>query len=127
MRPGEVFRLAFTGRERVHQTDCVHGIPMMASAIRDVHAVLSGALQQAVVWGWRTDNPARSATPPCRSHDTRMARQWLSDHVARWSSSCLRRPSRSSRAASRTRRTRPVSASSALALSSLTAARMASR
>lgn len=31
---------------------------MTATAIRDVHAVLSGALQQAVVWGWRTDNPA---------------------------------------------------------------------
>jgi integrase len=54
----------FTGKERVHQTDCVQGIPMTASAIRDVHAVLSGALQQAVVWGWRTDNPARLATPP---------------------------------------------------------------
>jgi integrase len=37
---------------------------MTASAIRDVHAVLSGALQQAVVWGWRSDNPARLATPP---------------------------------------------------------------
>ena len=58
MRPGEVFHLAFTGKERVHKTDCVLGIPMTASAIRDVHAVLSGALQQAVVWGWRTDNPA---------------------------------------------------------------------
>jgi integrase len=67
MRPGEVFRLAFTGKERVHETDCVQGIPMTASAIRDVHAVLSGALQQAVVWGWRSDNPARSATPPAQA------------------------------------------------------------
>ena len=67
MRPGEVFRLAFTGKERMHQTDCVQGITMTASAIRDVHAVLSGALQQAVVWGWRTDNPARSATPPAQA------------------------------------------------------------
>jgi integrase len=64
MQPGDVFHLAFTGKERVHQTDCVQGIPMTASAIRDVHAVLSGVLQQAVVWGWRTDNPARLATPP---------------------------------------------------------------
>jgi integrase len=64
MQPGDVFHLAFTGKERVHQTDCVQGIPMTASAIRDVHAVLSGALQQAVVWGWRTDNPARLATRP---------------------------------------------------------------
>jgi integrase len=67
MRPGETFQLAFTGKERVHQTDCVQGIPMTASAIRDVHAVLSGALQQAVVWGWRTDNPARSTTPPAQA------------------------------------------------------------
>jgi integrase len=59
--------MAFTGKERVHETDCVLGIPMTASAIRDVHAVLSGALQQAVVWGWRTDNPARSATPPAQA------------------------------------------------------------
>ena len=64
MRPGEVFRLAFTGKERIHELDCAQGIPMTPSAIRDVHAVLSGALQQAVVWGWRGDNPARLATPP---------------------------------------------------------------
>jgi hypothetical protein len=43
MRPGEVFRLRFSREERVHQTDCVQGIPMTLSAIRDVHAVLSGA------------------------------------------------------------------------------------
>jgi integrase len=51
MRPGEVFRLRFSGEERVHQTDCVQGIPMTPSAIRDVHAVLSGAFKQAMVWG----------------------------------------------------------------------------
>jgi integrase len=64
MRPGEVFRLRFTGAERVHKTDCVHGIPMTPTAIRDVHAVMSGALKQAVVWGWVSENVARSATPP---------------------------------------------------------------
>jgi integrase len=57
MRPGEAFRLAFTGKERIHETDCVQGIPMTASAIRDVHAVLSGALQQAVVWGLAQRQP----------------------------------------------------------------------
>jgi hypothetical protein len=46
MRPGEVFQLRFSGEERVHQTDCVQGIPMTPSAIRDVHAVLSGALSR---------------------------------------------------------------------------------
>ena len=64
MRPGEVFHLAFTGEERVHQADCVQGIPMTASAIRDVHAVLSGAFKQAVVWGWIGHNPVPLTTPP---------------------------------------------------------------
>ncbi len=64
MRPGEVFHLAFTGEERVHQTDCVQGIPMTASAIRDLHAVLSGAFKQAMVWGWIRHNPVPLTTPP---------------------------------------------------------------
>ena len=32
-----------------------------------IKPALSGALQQAVVWGWRSDNPARSATPPAQA------------------------------------------------------------
>jgi hypothetical protein len=64
MRPGEVFRLRFSGEERVHQTDCVQGIPMTPSAIRDVHAVLSGAFKQAMVWGWISHNPVPLTTPP---------------------------------------------------------------
>jgi len=64
MRPGEVFRLRFSGEERVHQTDCVQGIPMTPSAIRDVHAVLSGAFKQAMVWGWIRHNPVPLTTPP---------------------------------------------------------------
>jgi integrase len=71
MRPGEVFRLAFTGKEHVHQTDCVQGIPMTASAVRDVHAVLSGALQQAIVWaGEPTTRPGR------RPRQRRSRRRW---------------------------------------------------
>jgi integrase len=35
-----------------------------ASTIRQHHAILSGALSQAVKWGWVTTNVARSATPP---------------------------------------------------------------
>jgi hypothetical protein len=35
------------------------GRPMSPSSIRDVHAVLSGSPERAVVWGWRSDNPAR--------------------------------------------------------------------
>jgi len=64
MRPGEVFRLRFSGKERVHETDCVKGIPMTASALRDIHAILSGAFKQAMVWGWITQNPVAAATAP---------------------------------------------------------------
>jgi integrase len=35
-----------------------------ASAVREMHTVLSGAFNQAVVWGWTTHNPVRLATPP---------------------------------------------------------------
>ncbi|MHB1444933.1 MAG: site-specific integrase [Acidimicrobiales bacterium] len=34
------------------------------SAIRQVHALLSGAFGQAVRWGWAPVNPAKAATPP---------------------------------------------------------------
>jgi integrase len=36
------------------------------STVRQVHAVLRGALGQAVRWGWLTSNPARDATLPAR-------------------------------------------------------------
>jgi hypothetical protein len=72
MRPGGVFRLRFSGEERVHQSDCVQGIPMTASAIRNVHAVLSGAFKQAMVWGWISHNPVPLTTPPAvEQPDTR--------------------------------------------------------
>jgi integrase len=50
--------------EAVHEPDCARGWPVSASAVREVHSVLSGAFKQAVVWGWTTHNPARLATPP---------------------------------------------------------------
>jgi integrase len=40
------------------------GRPMAASSVHQVHAILSGALNRAVVWGWTAHNPARLATPP---------------------------------------------------------------
>jgi hypothetical protein len=40
------------------------GRPPSASLIREVHAILSGAIKQAVVWGWLGHNPAKLATPP---------------------------------------------------------------
>jgi integrase len=40
------------------------GRPLKASTVHEVHAVLSGALKQAVVWGWVGHNPAKQATAP---------------------------------------------------------------
>ena len=37
---------------------------LSASSVRQVHAVIRGALNQAVRWGWLTTNPAISASPP---------------------------------------------------------------
>jgi integrase len=39
------------------------GRPMAASSVHQVHAILSGALNRAVVWGWIASNP-RLASPP---------------------------------------------------------------
>ena len=40
--------------------------PMAASTVRQVHAVISGALSAAVRWDWIATNPARGAAtaPP---------------------------------------------------------------
>jgi integrase len=40
------------------------GRPMAASSVHQVHAILSGAFNRAVVWRWIADNPARLASPP---------------------------------------------------------------
>ena len=50
--------------ETIHEPDCARGWPVSASAVREVHSVLSGAFKQAVVWGWAAHNPAKLATPP---------------------------------------------------------------
>jgi integrase len=49
---------------REHPTDCLEGFPLSASGVRDVHAILSGAFKQAVVWGWVNRNPVADVTPP---------------------------------------------------------------
>ena len=41
-----------------------NGRPLAPSTVREVHAILSGALQQATAWGWITQNTARLASPP---------------------------------------------------------------
>ena len=40
--------------------------PMAASTVRQVHAVISGALSAAVRWDWIASNPARGAHGPAR-------------------------------------------------------------
>jgi integrase len=50
--------------EAVHEPDCAQGWPVSASAVREMHSVLSGAFKQAMVWGWTAHNPAKLATPP---------------------------------------------------------------
>lgn len=45
---------------------------LSASTVRQIHNVLTGSLDQAVRWKWRSDNPARWATlPPQRQADVR--------------------------------------------------------
>jgi integrase len=64
LRAGVRYRPRPGAEEAVHQPDCARGWPVSASAVREVHSVLSGAFKQAMVWGWTTHNPARLATPP---------------------------------------------------------------
>jgi integrase len=47
---------------------------LSASTIRQIHQILTSALDQAVRWQWRTDNPAKWATlPPIRQAEMRPA------------------------------------------------------
>jgi integrase len=64
LRVGERYRPQPDGDEQVHEPDCVRGWALSASAVREVHTVLSGAFKQAVAWGWSGHNPAKLATPP---------------------------------------------------------------
>jgi integrase len=64
LRAGERYRPKPDAAEQVHEPDCVRGWPLSASAVREIHTVLSGAFKQAVVWGWAGHNPAKLVTPP---------------------------------------------------------------
>ncbi len=69
-RPAQVSQLdaatldTFYARLRRHGGK--DGRPLAASSVRQIHAILSGALTRAVVWGWISHNPARLASPPSR-------------------------------------------------------------
>jgi integrase len=64
LRAGERHRPQPDATEQVHEPDCARGLALSASAVREVHTVLSGAFKQAVAWGWTGHNPAKLATPP---------------------------------------------------------------
>jgi integrase len=64
LRAGARYRPRPGADEQVHERDCARGWPVSASAVREVHSVLSGAFRQAVVWGWAGHNPVKLATPP---------------------------------------------------------------
>jgi hypothetical protein len=63
LRAGVRYRPRPGADEAVHEPDCARGWSVSASAVPEVHLVLSGAFKQAVVWGWTTHNPAKLATP----------------------------------------------------------------
>jgi integrase len=67
LRAGDRYRPQPGAAEQIHEPDCARGWPLSASAVREVHSVLSGAFKQAVVWGWAGHNPAKLATPPSSS------------------------------------------------------------
>jgi integrase len=50
--------------DRVHQGDCVAGLPAAASTIRRVHTTLRSALAYAIKRRWLDANPAEQAEPP---------------------------------------------------------------
>jgi integrase len=64
LRIGERYRPRPGADEVVHKLDCVNGWPLSASAVREVHSVLSGAFKQALAWGWIAHNPVKQATAP---------------------------------------------------------------
>jgi integrase len=64
LRAGERYRPRPGADEHIHEPDCARGRSLSASAVREVHTVLSGAFKQAMAWGWAGHNPAKLATPP---------------------------------------------------------------
>ena len=64
LRAGERYQPQPDAGEQVHEPDCARGWPLSASAVREVHTVLSGAFKQAMAWGWAGQNPAKLATAP---------------------------------------------------------------
>jgi integrase len=64
MRAGQRYQPGLGADERVHEPDCVRGLPLAPTTVRQIHAILRRALSQAVKWGWLSSNPAALASPP---------------------------------------------------------------
>jgi integrase len=52
------------------------GRPLAASSVRQIHAILSGALTRAVVWGWINHNRPGSPPHPRATRPTPSRRRW---------------------------------------------------
>ena len=61
-------RRVTTQRLDAYYTGLVRERGLSAASIRHIHAVLRGALGQAVRWGWIPTNPAATASPPKMRH-----------------------------------------------------------
>ena len=64
---------------------------LSAASIRHVHAVLRGALGQAVRWGWMPSNPAATASPP------KIRRREITPPAWTTCGGCWRRPTSTTR------------------------------
>jgi Phage integrase, N-terminal SAM-like domain len=66
LRVGERYRPRPGADEVVHKLDCVNGWPLSASAVREVHSVLSGAFKQGA--GVGLDRPQPGQASHCALH-----------------------------------------------------------
>ena len=62
MGPGETYRPRPGAAERVHEPDCVRGLPLEPATERQVHAIIHRALAQAKKWKLLSANPADGTT-----------------------------------------------------------------
>jgi hypothetical protein len=66
LRVGERYRPQPTADETVHKLDCIKGWPLSASAVREVHTVLSGAFKQQCLYRLERREALRQALVACR-------------------------------------------------------------
>jgi hypothetical protein len=45
------------------ESPCKHGGPLTVASVARIHNAVRSAFEQAVIWGWRRDNPAERANP----------------------------------------------------------------